>query len=179
MTSTVTLIVGFVFQLLCLLFWVRFLLQACKADFYNPLSQAVAKATDPVCKPLRYVVPSVGRFDLASVLVAVVIACLGTAASVWLDPRLSGSVGAIVLTGIVQALMVLTNFYFFAILIVVLASFIAPGNYNPALGLLQQILEPIMAPIRKVLPTLGPFDLSPMVVILLIFIVQSLLASSL
>lgn len=179
MTSTLTLVVSFIFQLLCLLFWIRFLLQAAQADFYNPLSQAVANATDTVCKPLRMVLPSLGRFDIASVVVAVLISIAGVALTVWLEPNFSGAPGRIIMLGIVQSFMVLTNFFLFSIFIIIIASFIAPGggNHNPALLVLQQILEPVMGPIRRIIPPLGPFDLSPMVVILLIFIIQGMLAN--
>ena len=75
-------------------------------------------------------------------------------------------------------LLVLTQFYFWAILIIVIASFVAQGAYHPALVLLQQLVDPIIAPVRRVLPTLGPLDLSPMVVILLIYIVEDILRRS-
>ena len=175
MTSTLVLVLRFVFDLLCLLFWARFLLQASKADFYNPISQAVVKATDPICKPLRLVLKSVGSFDVASLFVAWLIAVLGvTTITFLIAPEYLST--AVLVSGTVRALIVLTQFYFFAILIMVIASFLAPGNYNPALALIQQLLEPIMAPIRRIMPSMGPLDLSPMVVILIIIVVQNVLS---
>jgi len=62
--------------------------------------------------------------------------------------------------------------YFWGILIMVIASWVAPGNYNPALSLLQQILDPIMKPIRKMLPDMGGFDLSPIIALLSIQVLE-------
>ena len=178
MTNTLTIVLGFVFDLLCLLFWLRFLLQASGADFYNPLSQAVVNASDKVCKPLRRVLPGIGVFDLASLLVAWLVASIGVVVMIQLIAPGQFPVLAILYRGLIEALLVLTQFYFFAILIMVLASFIAPGNYNPALALIQQVLEPLIGPVRRVLPPLGPIDLSPMVVMLLIVLVQGMLTGA-
>ncbi len=175
MTSTTSLILGFVFDLACLLFWLRFLLQASRADFYNPLSQAVVKGTDPVCRPLRLLLKPIGTLDLASLLVAWIIGILGIMAIVMFTAPEFVISSYVLVAGTVKAVSVLLQFYFFAIIIMVLASFIAPGNYNPVLALIQQLLEPIMGPIRRVLPPLGPIDLSPMVVFLVIMILQNLL----
>ena len=174
MGSTLILILQFVFQLATLLFLARFVLQASGADFYNPLSQAIVKATDPVCKPLRAVAKPIGSFDLASLIVAWLISTLFIGIVVWLvDAPLN--VAVILWGGVIQMLQVLTNFYFFSIIIVIIASFVAQGNYHPALALLHQLIEPLMAPFRRVIPPLGPLDLSPMLVILIIFVVQNML----
>ena len=176
MTSTLSLILGFVFDLICLLFWLRFLLQASRANFYNPLSQAVVKGTDPVCRPLRLVLKPLGTLDLASLVVAWLIGILGTMVLVALTAPEFVLSSYVLIAGTVKAVSVLLQFYFFAIIIMVLASFIAPGNYNPALELIQQLLEPVIGPIRRVIPALGPIDISPMVVFMIIYVLQTLLS---
>ncbi len=165
-------ILDFIFSLLALLFLLRFLLQATNADFYNPLSQAVVKASDVICKPLRFAVPSFRNFDFASLVVAWVV-CI--AARALLRPELLDAIGLLVLGGLVMMLQVLTNFFLFSIFILVLASFLAQGVYNPVLALFGQLVDPLIAPIRKVLPTFGPIDFSPMVVLIIIFLVQDML----
>ena len=165
-------ILDFIFSLLVLLFLLRFLLQAANADFYNPLSQAVVKASDFICKPLRYAIPIFRNFDFASLFVAWAIS---VAARAVLRPELLDVVGLLLLGGLVYMLQVLTNFFMFAIFILVLASFLAQGTYNPVLTLFNQLLEPIVGPIRRVLPTFGPIDFSPMVVLIIIFLVQDML----
>ena len=180
MQSTAELILRFIFGLVSLLFWFRFLLQATAADRSNPISQAVIKGSDKICGPLRAILPHIRRVDLASLIMTIVtgivfVASLQAMAS---PAGLSAAaIGPIILSGLVWSVYQLTQFFFFAIIIMVIASFISPGNYNPALALIQSILEPVMGPLRRVLPPLGPLDLSPMVLLLIIYVLQNFLRS--
>ena len=76
------------------------------------------------------------------------------------------------LTGFVRLLTILVDFYWWSTLLLVIASFISQGNYHPALSLLEELLAPLMTPLRNILPTAGPLDFSPMVLILLLSILQ-------
>lgn len=177
MVSSLNLILQFVFHLACMLFLVRFLLQASRADFYNPISQAVVKGTDPVCKPLRVVLKPLANLDFASIVVAWLISVASVYALTYLN---SGSAGVPVVIGLwiglVKMLLVLTQFYKYTLFIVIIASFIVQGSYHPALQLLQQLLEPLLGPIRRVMPSFGPLDLSPMVLILIIYLVENMIS---
>ena len=173
--STLHLILDFVFRLAALLFLARFLLQASGADFYNPVSQAIVNATDPICRPLRAILRPIKRFDIASLFVAWLISMIFMALLVnWSAPGLA-AVLTVLWAGLIRTLLVVTQFYLWTIIIVVIASFITQGTYHPALALLHQIIEPIMAPLRRVIPPLGPLDLTPMVVILIIYIIENML----
>lgn len=174
MTEIVFLVVDLATRLAALLFLIRFVLQASGADFYNPISQAIVKGSDPLAKPLRSILPKSGRFDLASLI----LAWLTGIAFVAIVTMGSLSIGQYLTFGLVRALSVLISFYWWSLLIIVVASFVSQGNYHPALTLLEQLLEPIMSPIRKIMPTLGPLDLSPMVAILLLTIAERALAVS-
>ncbi len=174
MTDTLVLVLNIVFRLASLLFLIRFLLQASHAQFHNPLSQAIVKATDPVCRPLRMLLKPIGSFDLASLFVAWLISTLFIGVLFfWLAGGIN--IGVVLWGGLIQTLMVLTQFYLWSIIIVIIASFVAQGSPHPALQLFYQLIEPIMAPFRRILPPLGPLDLSPMVVILIIFVIESML----
>ena len=85
-----------------------------------------------------------------------------------------GSLGVIqyLVTGFIRLLTILVDFYWWSTLLLVIASFISQGNYHPALSLLEELLAPLMTPLRNILPTAGPLDFSPMVLILLLSIVQ-------
>ncbi|MFT7651104.1 MAG: YggT family protein [Limisphaerales bacterium] len=180
MQSTADLILTFIFSLLALLFWFRFLLQASKADRFNPISQAVIQASDKVCGPLRKVLPHISRIDLASLVFALLTGMLFVVLRFVIgnpDGFAGVTLFPVLISGTVWSLYQLTQFFFFAIIIMIVASFIAPGNYNPALGLLQSMLDPVMGPIRRLIPPFGPFDLTPMLVLLAIYVVQNLLRS--
>src|SRR5690606_29969707 len=51
--------------------------------------------------------------------------------------------------------------FFFALIVSVILSWVAPGSYNPAAQLVNQLCEPLLAPIRRLLPNLGGLDISP------------------
>ena len=160
-------------RLVTLLFLLRFLLQAADADRFNPLSQAVVKGSDPFTRPLRKLLPNLGRWDLASLLLAwamgvlfVYAVTLGSA-----DPVQALAVGA-VRTGLVWV-----QFYWWSILVIVVVSFINQGSYHPVIGLLDQLLNPIMAPLRNILPTMGPLDFSPLVALIILSLLQDTLQS--
>ena len=168
MTQTLILIIDLVLRLATLLFLVRFLLQASGADFYNPISQAVIKGSDPLAAPLRKLLPSIGNFDLAALLLALVMGVVFVALISM--GRLTISQYAIF--GIVRTLSVLVDFYWWSMLIIVIASFVSQGNSHPGLSLLDQLVDPLIRPIRSILPSMGPLDFSPMVVILMLSIAQ-------
>ena len=176
--SSLNIILDFVFRLACLLFLIRFLLQASGADFYNPISQAVVKATDTVCKPLRLALRPFRNLDVASFVVAWLISVLSVVAFSYMIYSAAPGILAAMWAGLIKILLVLMQFYKWTIIIIVIASFVAQGSFHPALQLLNQLLEPIIGPVRRVLPSLGPLDLSPMVVLLIIILVEDILMRS-
>ena len=178
MSNTLIIILDFVFRLATLLFLIRFLLQATGADFYNPISQAVTKATDSVCKPLRVILKPVRNFDVASLTVAWVISVVAVFAFTFAQYSAAAAVLPALWAGLIKTLLVLMQFYTMVIIIVAIASFIVQGAAHPALMLLHQLLEPIVGPVRKVLPSLGPLDLSPLAVLLIIILIEDILMRS-
>jgi YggT family protein len=143
---------------------VRLVLQWSRADFYNPLSQAIVKITNPVLRPLRRYIPALGKIDTASLVLMLVLQLLCN----WLIALLYGSspgITAGVVIAVAELVRTLIYIYLFAIIVQAIASWIAPGNYNPVLALIESITEPLLRPIRRFLPNLGGLDLSPLVAI--------------
>jgi len=156
-----------------LLMLLRLVLQMVKADFYNPISQFIVKATNPVLMPLRKFIPGFFGIDFPAVVIAVFVQIIGVILLQWLS---SDSVVAnpffYLILGIVGALSVLVSFYLFAILILVVISWVAPGNMHPGAQLLAQLTEPVMRPVRNLMPDTGGLDFSPMIVLFIIWILQ-------
>lgn len=143
----------------------RLFLQWARADFYNPLSQAIVKVTNPVLRPLRRYIPAVGRIDTASVVLIVLLQML----NVWLKLSLGGvggSLGGIAVFAIAELMSKAIYIFMFAIFVQVIASWVAPGAYNPAMSLIDSITYPLLKPLRAVLPPLGGLDLTPMVALI-------------
>ena len=149
----------------------RFLLQLVRADFYNPISQFVVKFTNPVLIPLRRVIPGFGGLDVSSLLLAYAVQLL-TMAAIILVAGYGVPWPSLFIWAVIGIASLLLNIYFWGLIVIVVASWIAPNSYNPALILVNQILEPVIRPIRSKMPDLGGLDLSPIVVFLLIQIVE-------
>lgn len=150
----------------------RFLLQVVKADFYNPISQFLVKVTNPLVIPLRKVIPGFGGLDIASLLLALLLQGGGIVAILLLNGLGFPNPLLLLLWSALGIIGLLVNIYFFALLAMIILSWIAPGSSNPAVYLLYQITEPVMAPVRKLLPPMGGLDFSPILVFILINVLQ-------
>ena len=157
----------------------RFLLQFSRADYYNPVSQAVIKAPRPVVAPLQRIFRPRGRFDPATLvagllLKGITIFLLLKFAGITMPPLQGVLVAA--LAGVLSAIL---DIYFFALIIMIILSWVAPQANHPGAILVHQLVEPIMAPVRKVIPPLGMIDLSPIVVFIAISLFDSLIVGAL
>jgi len=156
----------------------RILLQRQRVDFSNPLVQFVITVTNPLVIPVRRYVPPIYGIDTASVLVALVIKTL----SLWLllsmiciaNPDAMQLIGTAVL-GLVRLTL---NLYFFLILAYVILSWVSTGGYNPAAALLNGVVEPLLAPFRRWIPSIGGLDLSPLIAIIAIQFIMLLMPSA-
>ena len=148
----------------------RFLLQLARADFYNPISQFVVRATSAPLRPLRRIIPGWGGVDGAALVLAILVQML---TFILILMTLSGGLPAInpltLLTwSVITVLSLIVKIYFWSVIAVVVVSWIAPGSSHPAIQLVSQITEPVMRPVRNVMPSLGGLDLSPIVVFLIL-----------
>jgi YggT family protein len=157
----------------------RFLMQMVRADFYNPISQFVVKATSLPLKPLRRIIPGVAGMDMASLvlLLIVIIVELFLLSLVTALPMPS-AIGLIALA-LVELLKLTINVFMFSVIILAILSWVSPGGYNPVANLLVQITAPLMRPARRMLPPMGGLDLSPMVVIIVLYLLILLLVDPL
>ncbi|TVS15731.1 MAG: YggT family protein [Gammaproteobacteria bacterium] len=163
-------IIQTILTLLCLAAMLRFIIQAVRADFYNPICQAIVKITDPVLKPIRMAIPTMGGLDLAALVVALALQLL------LLMLLFSGLpfMTALVISPF-RLLMLVFDIYFWALLIVVILSWVSPGNRHPGALLLYQITEPLLAPVRRIIPPVGGLDFSILAVFLLLMVVREFL----
>ncbi|MGE8503954.1 YggT family protein [Ectopseudomonas oleovorans] len=171
-------------SLYLLIVLLRFILQLVRADFYNPLSQFIVKATQPLLTPLRRIIPGFAGLDLASLILAILVQLVLMIVTLTL---MGYNVGGFILQLLVWSLIGVTSLFlkvfFFALIISVILSWVAPGSYNPGAQLVNQICEPLLAPFRKLLPNLGGLDISPIFAFITInlidrFVIGGLAAST-
>ncbi len=153
----------------------RFLLQLVRADFYNPISQFLVKITNPLVVPLRKLVPGFAGMDMASLLLALALQLAGIVVLLMMHGLALPGIVLLLLWSVLGVIGLLVNIYFFALLAMIILSWVAPGSRHPAIYLLHQITEPVMAPVRKLLPPMGGLDFSPILVFILINVIQIVL----
>jgi YggT family protein len=174
--SALNEILGYLVQTFLSLYLVamllRFLLQLVRADFYNPISQFLVKVTNPLVIPLRRIIPGLGGLDLASLLLAVLLQLAGIVLLLLINGIGLPGVFTLLVWSLLGVLGLLVNIYFFALLGMIILSWVAAGSRHPAIYLLYQITEPVMAPFRRLLPAMGGIDFSPILVFILINVVQ-------
>ncbi len=154
----------------------RFLLAVVRADFYNPVSQFLVKVTNPPLLPLRRIIPGIMGIDMASIVLLVAL----QATQLLLIAAVQGfgiqPLGLLVLT-LAGLLSLLFTIYFFTILIQVILSWVSPGNYNPAVALIHSLNEPLLGRARRILPPISGFDLSPILVLIGLQLLEILLVT--
>ena len=160
--SAIIFIVDTLLRLALFVVLARLLLQWARADFRNPICQAVVRVTNPLILPLRRILPPVGKVDTASVVAVILVAIIKRgilfALTGYGTPGLEVWLQAIAVE-LVQALL---RTYFYAILLYALLSLIAPGGYSPLQSVLASICEPILRPFRRLIPPIAGIDLSPL-----------------
>jgi YggT family protein len=167
MTQALYYIIQTIGQLLLLLLLLRFWLPWFRADFRNPIAQGILRLTSPIIVPVRRLLPSVGRLDTATILVAYVLQFLLITALVALQGRLFDAVPIAIVTAIELVILSL-NLFFFVILIRIILGWFAPATHNPLTMMLHSLAEPILAPFRRWVPPMGGIDISPIMPIILI-----------
>jgi len=166
----------FAFDALLMILIMRIWLQWVKADFYNPLSQFVVKVSNPLVVPLRRIIPGLGGLDLATILIAYVIATLKF---VTLAALSGESLGVLAFYIGLLVLLKQAGFLLFVIMIIMaIMSWVVQG-YNATLMVFSQLTDPFLRPIRKIIPNMGGLDLSMLVAFLAMNVINILLSSSL
>lgn len=176
-----TLIIETLFSLAFYIVLLRFWMQWVRADFRNEFGQFIITATNPVIVPIRRVIPSIGAIDTATILLAIVIATLKFYALILVAGGGVSSYSLIKLISIAVASVLDSSIYLFlgAIFIGIIASWLNPHSYHPILGIARSISEPLLAPARRLLPSMGGIDFSPMLVILFLRVTQILVIAPL
>lgn len=173
-TNPIVFLIEVIFNLYLLAVLLRCLFQLCRVDFYNPLSQTLIKVTSPLLNPLRKIIPGFGGIDIAAVLLAILIAATKYFLIIAIQGQ-TASTHVLLISAIYEVVSLTLNIFLFAIFIQVILSWIAPGQHNPITLIINQLTQPILRPIRQVMPDLGGIDLSPMVALVLIQILKFLL----
>jgi YggT family protein len=167
MTDPVIFIIDTLFSLYILAIMLRFLLQWCRADFYNPVSQFLVKITHPILKFMRRYVPPVGKIDTSSIVLALGLQM----AADYLILMMKGmgiSFGALTVLASSELISMLIDIFIYAVFARAILSWLNPGSFDSIASLLVSLTEPLLNTCRKFIPDFGGVDLSPLAALFLL-----------
>ena len=153
-------IVDTLLWLLTLAFLLRLLFQWVRANFRDPMADAIVRTTNWLILPLRRVLPPIGKVDTATVVSVLAVASLRTLAVLALAGQGVGDLILFLRITLVDLAEMVLKIYLFAMLLYALTSFVSPGGYAPGVRLLSQLCEPILKPVRRIIPPIGQIDFS-------------------
>jgi YggT family protein len=174
MTDPIIFLIDTLFSLYILAVMLRFLLQWCGADFYNPISQFLVKVTHPPLRILRRFVPSIGKIDTSSLVLMLALQMLADF-SILMLKGVTINIGALTILSITQLISLLINVFVFAVFARAILSWMNPGTFNAVASILATLTEPLLDICRKVIPDLGGIDLSPLAALLLLQLAKMVL----
>ena len=161
------------FSLAMLLIAVRFLAQLCGVSVYNPISMTLRRVTNVIVLPLSRLLPSGNRFSPGALLALILI-------QVAFIALMFGLVGQLDAFNVLQALIwsalgaagLLVSIIFYSVIAMIVVSFLAPQSSHPAVEFIWELTEPVMAPLRQVLPPMGGLDFSPIILFIALNVIR-------
>ena len=161
------------FSLAMLLIAVRFLAQLCGVNGYNPISMTLRRVTNVIVLPLSRLLPSGNRFSPGALLALILI-------EVAFIALMFGLVGQLDAFNVLQALIwstlgaagLLVSIIFYSVIAMIVVSFLAPQSSHPAVEFIWELTEPVMAPLRQVLPPMGGLDFSPIILFIALNVIR-------
>lgn len=172
--QAINFLLDFAFDALLMILVIRVWLQLVRADFYNPLSQFIVKVSNPLVVPFRKIIPGFGGVDIATILLAFLVATL----KFIIVPLLNGG-GIDIISALFLGLLYLIKqtgvLLFIIMLVMALMSWVVQGH-NPTQAIFQQLTDPVLRPIRNIVPVIGGLDLSILAAFLLLNVINILLS---
>jgi len=167
MTDPIIFLIDTLCSLYIMAVLLRFLLQWCGADFYNPISQFLVKITHPPLRIMRRFVPSIGKIDSSSLVLMLSLQMLADF-SILMLKGVSINVGALAILSMTQLISLLLNVLVFSVFARAVLSWVNPGAFYAAASIVDALSNPILNLCRKMIPNLGGIDLSPLAALLLL-----------
>lgn len=177
MKSALIFIINTIAQLYLLVVLLRFWLPWFRADFRNPIAQAILRLTSPLVNPVRRFVPPVGRVDTATIIIAFGLQYL-TILVILAISGVGAGIGVISLTSLIDLALLSVRLFVFAIFIRIILSWFAPHTVNPATAILATITEPVLHPFRRIIPSPGGLDISPIFAVILLMALSIILTEA-
>ncbi len=172
-SSPALYLIDALFGLYLIAIMLRFLLQLVRASFHNPVCQFLVKITNPPLVPLRRIIPGFKGIDVASLFLLFAVQL----AAILLKLLIGGqpfSILILIPVAIADLLSLAVNIFMVAILVQVVLSWVGQGVHNPLTTMIYSLTDPVLRPVRRLIPPIGGMDLSPLVVLISIPLIKML-----
>jgi YggT family protein len=161
------------FSLAMLLIAVRFLAQLCGVSGYNPVSMTLRRVTNVIVLPLSRLLPSGNRFSPGALVALILTQVVFIALMFTLEGRLDAfNVLQALIWAAIGCASLLVNIIFYSVIAMIVVSFLAPQSSNPAVEFIWELTEPVMAPLRRILPPMGGLDFSPIILFIALNVIR-------
>ena len=161
------------FSLAMLLIAVRFLAQLCGVSGYNPISMTLRRLTNVIVLPLSRLLPSGNRFSPGALLALLLIQVMFIALMFAFEGRLDAfNVLQALIWAAIGCASLLVNIIFYSVIAMIVVSFLAPQSSHPAVEFIWELTEPVMAPLRRILPPMGGLDFSPIILFIALNVIR-------
>ena len=166
------------FSLALFLIAMRFLAQLCGVSPYNPISIGIRTVTNPIITPVNRLIPTGKRLNIGAIVALILCQTAYIAVMLWILSRVDAFNIVPALTwSALGAAGLLINIIFYSVLAIIIVSFLAPQSNHPAVEFLWQLTEPVMAPLRSIIPPMGGLDFSPILLFIGINVIRVSLAN--
>lgn len=170
-------LISTLFDLYLMILGVRLILCWTRANYFNPLSQVIAKLTHPIIVPLRRIFPTYANIELATVIVMLLLEGIKFLLLSLLTMGIPHAAG-IILLSLADMIKLVVNTFFYAILLQAILSWVQQ-NHSPLGELLSQITTPILRPLHRIIPPLGGLDITPIPAMILLQLINIVLVTPL
>lgn len=166
------------FSLALFLIAMRFLAQLCGVSPYNPISVGIRKITNPIVAPINRLIPAGKRLNIGAIVALILCQTAYIAVMLWILSRFDTfNIVPALIWSVLGAAGLLINIIFYSVLAIIVVSFLAPQSNHPAVEFLWQLTEPVMAPLRSLIPPMGGLDFSPILLFIGINVIRVSLAN--
>ena len=166
------------FSLALFLIAMRFLAQLCGVSPYNPISVGIRKITNPIVAPISRLIPAGKRLNIGAIVALILCQTAYIAVMLWILSRFDTfNIVPVLIWSVLGAAGLLINIIFYSVLAIIVVSFLAPQSNHPAVEFLWQLTEPVMAPLRSLIPPMGGLDFSPILLFIGINVIRMSLAN--
>lgn len=154
------------FDLYIFIVMVRIVLQWIHADFHNPIFDVIAKLTNPPLQPIKRVIPLFHGVDTAAIILLAGLEIIKLLLLIWFQTGAMPSLIGLLILAFAELLNQLINIFFYAILASAILSWLSSLTHSPLTEILYRITEPLLRPVRRIIPHIGGIDISPIPVLI-------------